>query len=446
MDHIPEHDIVVFAFDPAACPRRSEIERHVAACAECSTTVDFMRVTDADLGDEDVWERTEGSATMDSLFAMAAQIAAEDAEADELLKDLLHAPAATAWTKIQNKRRLRTGGVVRRLSAHAHSVCEGEPLEALTFADAAISVAEALPDDAYPGLAVYELRGTAWKERANAQRLLGRFEAALESLARAERAHRKLHSPTLGIACVTFVRAEVLCDQQRYDDAMAVAEQAEMAFAHIGDDERRMRALFLRADIRYEQQMLVEATSLFEQVLAYGESLNDAKWIARGSYALGNCYLDQAKIGEASEQFHRSHTLFSELAIATELVRTEWGIARVLLTVGKHAEAIRRLREVTAAFEKRGMVTDAALAGLDTADALLASGHPKDIVELAGHLFRVFTDASMLTGALTAIAYIKEAAAAGTLKSTDLNAVRRFLRRAERQPDLLFVQPPPHSR
>lgn len=43
-------------------------------------TVDFMRVTDADLSDEDVGEETEGSATMESLFTMAAQIAAEDAE------------------------------------------------------------------------------------------------------------------------------------------------------------------------------------------------------------------------------------------------------------------------------------------------------------------------------------------------------------------------------
>lgn len=445
MDHIPEHDLVLFAFDPAASSRRSEIETHIAACAMCRTTVDFMRVTDADLGDEDVWEQTEGSATMDSLLAMAEQIAAEDAEADELLKNLLHAPAVTAWTKIENMKRYRTGGVVRRLNSHAQSVCEVEPLEALTFADAAISVAEALPDDLYPASAVYELRGTAWKERANAQRFLGRFDAALESLVRAERAYRKLRSPTLGLASVAFVRATVLNEKELHDEAAEMAEEAERAFAHLGDGEWRMRALCLRAYIKFEQRNLVDATVLFEQMLAYGETLNDPMWIARGSQALGNCFLDRQNIGEASIHFHRSLALFAELGITGERVRTEWGIARMLLAVGKHADAVRRLRHVTAAFEDVGMVTDAALAGLDLAEGLLVSHRPREIAEFAVHLFRVFTDAGMLTGALTAIAYIKEAAVEGTLTPTHLDAVRHFLRRAERQHDLLFVPPPPLS-
>ena len=119
--------------------------------------------------------------------------------------------------------------------------------------------------------------------------------------------------------------------------------------------------------------------------------------------------------------------------------------ATVLLHAGRHAEAVRRLQDVIGEFEKRGMVTDAALAGLDTADALLALGRRKEIMALATRLFRVFTDAGMLTGALTAIAHIKEAAAHGTLSTADLHAVRTFLRRAERQPDLLFVPPPRNS-
>jgi len=117
----------------------------------------------------------------------------------------------------------------------------------------------------------------------------------------------------------------------------------------------------------------------------------------------------------------------------------------MLLEVGKHVDAIRRLRNVTAAFESLGMVTDAALAGLDIAEGLLASERSREIIDLAAHLFLVFTDAGMLTGALTAIAYIKEAAGRGTLTPGDLQVVRGFLRRAERKPDLIFIPPPSHS-
>ncbi|HEX6639612.1 MAG TPA: hypothetical protein VF215_00795, partial [Thermoanaerobaculia bacterium] len=116
--------------------------------------------------------------------------------------------------------------------------------------------------------------------------------------------------------------------------------------------------------------------------------------------------------------------------------------ARVVLHGGKLTEAIRRLRDVAAEFERCGMITNAALVGLDVSDALLALERPGEIVDLAQHLFSVFTKAGMLTGALTALAYLKEAAATNRLTKHDVAAIRTFLRRAERQPSLQFVPPP----
>jgi tetratricopeptide (TPR) repeat protein len=419
---------MLFSFDPSTSENRAEIEAHVAECARCSTTVDFMRVTDEDLGDEDVWEWSAGSASLRSFEAIAEQIAAEDAEADDLLKVFLSAPAATAWKQLHTRKKFLTGGVARRLSAEAHRVCEAEPLNALTFADAAISVVEALSDDVYPAKAVYELRGTAWKERANALRLLGRFDAALDSLKRAERAYHQLTSSALGMSRVAYVRATVLCDQQRLDEAAVLAEAAEQGFAHLGDNHRRMASIYLRAYINYEQHDLGVSISLYKEILDYGESLGDAGWIARAAYALGNCYVDQGNVGQASMHLHRALAIFREMAEPAHRARTEWGIARVFLAIGKYDEANSRLREAMAELEVRGMVTDAALAGLDRADAL-----------------QVFMDYGMLTGALTAIAYLKETAAVGTLTAGDLQTVRKFLRRAERQPDLIFAPPPQTS-
>src|SRR5439155_652571 len=119
----------------------------------------------------------------------------------------------------------------------------------------------------------------------------------------------------------------------------------------------------------------------------------------------------RANAGEASIHLHKALALFREIGPASERVSAEWGIAETLLLAGKASEAIRRLRDVAAEFEARGMVTDAALVGLDIVDALLTLRQEGQIANLAARLFRVFTDAGMLTGALTAIAYIKEAAA-----------------------------------
>jgi len=448
MDHVPESELAIFAFDPDAMPepRRSIIIRHTAECATCRTTLDFFAVAEDDLSDVDVWEPVIGSATHDALMSYAARIADEDREAEELLKPLFEAPAKAAWLNLHTQRRFLSGGVVRRLSAHAHTVCLSEPLDALTFADAAISIAEMLPDYTYPAKAIYDLRGTAWKERANAQLFLGQCPEALESLSRAERAYKHLASPSLGLSSVALVRASVLYEQHRLDEAAALAERAEHGFAHLGDDERRMTALYLRGSIKFEARNFDDAAALFRHVIEYGESMNSTAWVARGSNALGKCDVHRGNLNDASLHFHKALAVFREVGSASERLTTEWGIAQVLLRSGKVSEAIRRLRDVAADFETRGMVTDAALVRLDIAEALLAIGQSRQIVELATRLFHVFTDAGMLTGALTAIAYVKEAAAAGTLTPDGVQAVRTFVRRAERQPALLFVPPPPRNR
>lgn len=443
-EHIPEHELAVFGFDPdAVTARRSiEIQQHAAACEECRARLDFFSVTEEDLADPDVWERSAGSPTLDALRTFGERVAEEDEEAEKLLAPFFASPVMAAMTNLRALgKRYLTGGVVRRLNARANRICESEPLDALMFAEAAISVAEVLPADPHSAQAVYEMRGTAWKEQARALHLLGRLNEALDSLARAERAYRRLSSPSFGVANVALVRAIVLYEQQRLDEADAVAESAERSFRHLGDDDRRMKALYLRASIKYESRDLVNAMALFRAVVDYGEETDNAIWIARGSYALGNCEVDRTQLGDASMHFHKALVIFREIGPPTARVNTEWGIARVLLHAGKRDEAIRRLRDVAAEFEARGMVTDMALAGLDTADALLGLGHPEQIVDLAARLFRIFKDAGMLTGALTALAYLKETAAAGKLTPASLSEIRTFLRRAERQPELVFVPP-----
>jgi hypothetical protein len=127
----------------------------------------------------------------------------------------------------------------------------------------------------------------------------------------------------------------------------------------------------------------------------------------------------------------------------TEVTRAEWAIALLFVRSGKVYDGIRRLRAVIVAFARAGMVTDAGLTGLDLADALLAVSEIRQIVALSTHLFEVFTSHDMFTGALAAIAFLERAAKSGTLTKTDIATIRDFFRRAERQPQLLFV--PPHT-
>ena len=397
---------------------------------------------DEALGEADTWEPMIGSATYDALMEYGARVAEEDRDAAAILEPYLENPIRAAWDALTTKRRYRTGGVVRKLNAAAHAVHKSKPRVALTFADAAISVAEALSNDLYPARAVYQLRGAAWKERAKAQLLLGQFPQAHDSLDHAERAYGKTPHNALSLSLVALLRAGVFYEQGRLDEAMAVAERAERGFAHAGDEKRRMDAAFLRASIIFDTGDPNRAIPIFHYIIEHGENTASAEWVALGSYAAANCEVDRRNLGEASILFHRALRTFRERGPERERLLAEWGVARVVLHGGKLAEAIHRLRNVAAHFEQCGMVTNAALVGLDVADALLALGRPGEIVHLAQHLFSVFTKAGMLTGALSALAYLKEAAATNRLTKQDLAAIRTFLRRAEHQPSLQFVPPP----
>ena len=140
--------------------------------------------------------------------------------------------------------------------------------------------------------------------------------------------------------------------------------------------------------------------------------------------------------------FNKALVIFREVGPASERTSTEWGLARVVLYGGNAGEAARRLRGVIVAFEGLGMVSDAALAGVDMCEALLVLERYADIAKVASHSFRVLKKAGILTGALTALAYIKEAAAKRRLRRSGLQSVRKYLLRVEREPELVFIPPP----
>jgi tetratricopeptide (TPR) repeat protein len=440
--HIPDEEISLFAHDPDAAPprRRAEIEQHAASCSTCGGRLNFYLITEEDLRDPLVWQPVLPT-TAALLTGYASRCEAENAEADRLLKDYFAAPPRAAWVDVTARREFRTGGVVRRLNARAHAIVASEPLAALTYADQAQAIADLLPDDTYPNFTVYELRGTAWKERANALLRLGKLDEALESLKRAERAFSRLGSSGHGVAAVELVRAAVYYQRGELDQAARHAENADREYAFLDLKELQLNAVLLRGQIKYEAMEYEAASTIFHQLMEYGEEIGDAGWIARGAYCRGACELKRGKLADAAMLFNSALVIFRETGPTSERISTEWGLARVVLDGGNASEAVRRLRDVMAAFEALGMVMDAAVAGLDMADALLVLGRQEQIANVAAHSYRVLRKAGVLTSALTALAYLKETAAHQRLNPKVIEGIRTFLRRTEREPELIFMPP-----
>lgn len=348
-----------------------------------------------------------------------------------------------SWANIPNKPEYRTGGVARLLCKWANGMCERDPLYALKLAEAATAISIALPDATYPRTTIHELRGEAQKEQANAFRFLGRLHEGLQAIAIAEAEYRQLPHEGDGLVAVKYVRGYIQYEQDDLDAAERSAHEAAEAAIHLGSAERYMKARHLLGHVLFDRREFIAAAEVFESILRYGEEKRDTVWIARELLALGACYLELTRITEASRCLHEALRLFTNLQFAPEVTRVHWTIARLLFAEGHANEAIYRLRRTIQEFTGYEMLTDAAVVAVDLAEILQALDRTREIPKILSAVVKTFMDAGKLTSALTALAYLKDAAKSGMMTPHLVAYVRRFVIRAERQADILFVPPPP---
>ncbi|HEX6096826.1 MAG TPA: hypothetical protein VF432_10925 [Thermoanaerobaculia bacterium] len=434
MSHLDERLLGLHAINPALI--RPSAAAHLAACDECRLAAEALREFEDALREPESWP----AAVDPELRAFAVRSEREDAAALALLEEFRE-PAAAArfvWADIANRTEYQTGGVARLLCKWANGMCERNPLYALKLAEAAIAIANALPDADYPRDTIHELRGEAMKEQANALFFLGRLRDALGAITCADAAYRKVKRESLGLASVTYILGLVHYEQEDLSTAEETAYRAADIALRFGATDLYMSAKYLLGYVLFDRHEYAAATEVFEGILRYGNARQNVSWIARASLAVGACWLETGRRWEASRYLEEALRLYTKLDLTTEVTRSQWLLARITFADGNRQEAVNRLRRCIREFTEFGVLTDAALVALDVAEYLDAMGRTRDIPKVLGNVVQRFVEAGKLTSALAALAYLKDAHVTPGLVAH----VRRFIKRADRQPELLFAPPP----
>lgn len=446
MSHLSERTLGLAAIDPELIT--SEEAGHLKACAECRSAFEAVQEFDQALREPESWIGLSDDAPParnDELRAFAVRAAREDADALVLLDPFKESSAAArfVWENIARKPEYRTGGVARLLCRWANGMCERDPLYALKLAEAATAISRALPDESYPRKTIHDLRGEALKEQANAFLFLGRLPEALSAVAAAEAEYRKLPHESIGFAAVKYLRGAIHDEQGELEAAEFAAAEAADAALRFGTANQYMNARYLLGHILLDRQEFAAAAEVFEQILRQSAANGNTSYVARASLAVGICELEVGRLNDASRYLEDALRLFTSLAFGPDVTRTNCAIARLRFAEGNAAEAMYRLRRCMQQFTEYQMITDAALAAIDLAEILNATGRQREIPKVLANTVQTFTRAGKLTSALTALAYLKDAAAGGAMTPTLVAYVRRFVQRADKQPDLLFAPPPP---
>jgi len=444
--HPPEDLLMMYAEEPRSVPDPPALEAHLDRCRECSATVDDYRLIMVAQQQPEMWRAADQAIDPGRLEAFGdfgRRLRDEDEEARRILEPFLGTLYKFSAANITEKKRYATGGVVRLLCVAARDQVDRQPLFAIALAEAATAIAEGLPDEQYPAKAVFEYRGTAWKEYSTACRVLGRFDQAWEALDRAEAAYRRLVVSRPQLAAVSMARASILYKREHYETALPYARSAAADFAQFHDRQRYFDAKQVEATILRLMGDPMGAAAAYEAMLMQAEATRDAEMNGRAAQNLGVVYLESGNIDRAASYFSTALQIFERLELHARAARTRWSIGVVALASGRFEEAVHRLTAARAELFLFGMKSDAQLAALHLAEALVVLGRWKPVNSLCTELVVFFRASDMITGALTAASFLKEAAATRSLTRDQIGVVRQYLEALERQPALAFVPPAP---
>lgn len=443
MSHLHEDALAEYALLPDGPREDPKTAAHLAECAECTVRLNGIRAFLDALASPASWELAgvldSGRGSEEDLFNFAAQAQQEYVDAAEALAPLLTNAVAFVRERVEQKPEYRTLGAVRVLAEAANAACEREPIHARNLADAAVVIADALSVGNYPLDSIRALRGLAWKERANALRYLAEYELALEALDHAGKEFAHFGSRTFESANLSYIRSVILTYTDRLGEATQQAALSAAIFTEYGDADRAMRARSVQAGVLYYRRDYRGAVAIFEELLAFAEGKGDRVETARQASNAGACWIELGDGLRAESLLVRARETYNARGMRTEVAGADWKLGVIPRLAGDLKESVVRLRAAKAACEQLGMADEAANATLDLMESLLLLGRSAEISPLCSEVMRYYKRAGKVHQALTAAAFLKEAASAGTIRTETVHHVRRFVEELDRRPELVFV-------
>jgi tetratricopeptide (TPR) repeat protein len=416
---------------------------HLESCSTCKAALNSIRQVTSALHDDTVWDRRDLSEeprpeTRRALNAFASSVATEDAAAAPWAKTLLARPASEWRAMVDAHPEWKTAGFVRKLIAAVDAINFTAPADAVDLMKIAVDVAEGLPGG---GDRVAKLRAAAWREYAYALYYVGAYHHAVECINKCDQYLSECRTGTFDSANSSLVRASILGGMERLQEAIQFVRTARETFAEYAATQRVLVANLLEGAMLTRLARHTEALAAYKAVLADAQATGETHAGALLNSAF-SCR-ELSRLDEAKSYLSSAMLEFECLGIPVGRTKARWSLGQLLATEGRYAEAIDLYTRSKEELAELGMSHDVALCSIDTAESLLLAGQPAAVVSLCTSAISFFAEAKLTysRSAMTALAYLREAAATQVLTLTDVRQVRSFIEMLPKQPELLFARP-----
>lgn len=447
--HLTDDQVIELLHNPApdgVTEERAANLAHFNVCTQCSDRFNEYARCVAALSQSAVWDKRSipditDADTLHRVTVLARRLHEESAGIDDVLDKTFTGSPATWKAKLALLGNIHTYSMVQALVARSEAAFATNPAGAMITASLAIEIADALRIDAYPFDFVVNARAHAWFEYAFMLSYRGHLAEALEAVNRAEALFRQMPLTEYPLARVKLVRASIYRSTDRIAEAIALAAEASATFALYGDDDRVIRARMTQAAMLMQVGREADALAVCQSI-EQNPALQKTPEYGFLLHNIGICYRVIRRYDEADEYFGRAITELQKHNATAEKIRTEWSRAVTLVAKGRLHDAVPVFRQTWAAFAKIGLDTDAALTALELAELLLANNEPEEVPSICRKLLDHFNRNNMMSRAVTALAFLREAVAMGKATPVHVRHVADFIRELARRPTLTYTPPP----
>lgn len=416
---------------------------HLRTCATCKASLRSIRQVTSALRDETVWDGRELSEepkreTRDALRAFAFSMAAEDAAAAPWVRSLMARPSTEWRATVDAHAEWHTAGFVRKLVAAVDAINFTAPTDAVELTKIAVDVAEALEGSSERLL---KLRATAWREYAYALFYVGRYQESLSALTRGESFLELCVVSNDGLGRIKLLTAYVLAAMEKWNDALASCRIAQESFKLFSDRQRLVTAKLFEASLLMRCNRFAEALPVHIGLL-HDEASDEVSRACAAEHA-SICCRELGRIHESKAFIARAIEIFERRGEVTRAAMSRRHLGRILLAEGRYDEASTVSLAVLQEFKENGMAHDVAIVAVDVAECFLMLGRHDEVASLCASAIEYFECAALTftEGALTALAFLREAAEKRSLTVAHVSGVRSFFEMLPKQPDLLFARP-----
>jgi tetratricopeptide (TPR) repeat protein len=288
---------------------------------------------------------------------------------------------------------------------------------------------------------VHQLRGVARRQHAFSLYYTGKFADALTEADCAETELSQCVVNDFERARLGIVRSLILRAQERWSTGLDVARDSVRIFEDFGDIDRLASARLAEVHMLFSMRDFDAALVILSEQEAILSKTEYARTHAMVLMNIAYAYWQVGRTAESLRNYDAASEILLHLGVETEALRVRWSVATMLADGGLREEALARLRSIAGEFTRLGMTSEAALAGLGVAELLLADEKFEEIELICQNAMRSFELAgiSYTARALTALAYMREAATNRVVTPKLVRYVREYIQRLPREENLLFA-------